>query len=220
MKTLLIAMAATMLAAPAGATTATISGSVVAPNVAWTDLTEIALPDFFPGYAPQNGRYTFTLTLSRVADLASIITYDHTSFVYEEWRPGHYWSGGDDYGIEQVMVTATNTSVISGMFTGAAYRSVFSKGPWDNYPRYREWFSSRPTFAYLTFSDPGPVDYTVTISGAVPEPASWALMMAGFGLLGGALRRQRTGRGNSRAFDLPMGSTSRLDALKRVRVAD
>jgi hypothetical protein len=32
---------------------------------------------------------------------------------------------------------------------------------------------------------------TVTINGAIPEPASWALMIAGFGLAGAALRRQR-----------------------------
>jgi hypothetical protein len=31
----------------------------------------------------------------------------------------------------------------------------------------------------------------VTPAGAVPEPASWALMIAGFGLAGGALRRRR-----------------------------
>lgn len=30
--------------------------------------------------------------------------------------------------------------------------------------------------------------------GAVPEPATWGLMIAGFGLTGGALRRRRTAR--------------------------
>jgi hypothetical protein len=29
-----------------------------------------------------------------------------------------------------------------------------------------------------------------TAAGAVPEPASWALMIAGFGLVGGAMRRR------------------------------
>jgi hypothetical protein len=29
-------------------------------------------------------------------------------------------------------------------------------------------------------------------AGAVPEPASWAMMIGGFGLIGGAMRRRRT----------------------------
>lgn len=37
-------------------------------------------------------------------------------------------------------------------------------------------------------SDP---DSFVSISGTVPEPASWALMIAGFGAVGGAARRRR-----------------------------
>ena len=32
----------------------------------------------------------------------------------------------------------------------------------------------------------------VSVSGAVPEPASWALLIAGFGLTGAAMRRRRT----------------------------
>ena len=34
---------------------------------------------------------------------------------------------------------------------------------------------------------------TVSVTGAVPEPAAWALMIAGFGLVGGAMRRRRVG---------------------------
>jgi hypothetical protein len=28
------------------------------------------------------------------------------------------------------------------------------------------------------------------MTGSVPEPASWAMMIAGFGLIGGAMRRR------------------------------
>lgn len=32
-------------------------------------------------------------------------------------------------------------------------------------------------------------NYRVTVTNAVPEPATWAMMIAGFGLVGGAMRR-------------------------------
>lgn len=35
------------------------------------------------------------------------------------------------------------------------------------------------------------VDNVTYLEAAVPEPASWAFMLAGFGLVGGALRRTR-----------------------------
>ena len=43
----------------------------------------------------------------------------------------------------------------------------------------------------LSFYGPGDVKLTST-TGAVPEPASWAMMIAGFGLVGASLRRSRT----------------------------
>jgi PEP-CTERM motif len=33
--------------------------------------------------------------------------------------------------------------------------------------------------------------FATTVTAAVPEPTSWALMIAGFGLVGGAMRRRR-----------------------------
>ncbi|CAM3213544.1 hypothetical protein SPAN111604_10860 [Sphingomonas antarctica] len=47
----------------------------------------------------------------------------------------------------------------------------------------------------LTFNAPGGLGnggFSFVSSGAVPEPASWALMLSGFGLLGGTMRRRRT----------------------------
>jgi hypothetical protein len=36
------------------------------------------------------------------------------------------------------------------------------------------------------------VNYAFAVSGAVPEPATWALMILGFGAVGGAMRRRQT----------------------------
>jgi len=47
-------------------------------------------------------------------------------------------------------------------------------------------FINGVTFSEVTLAAP-----TVTFDGAVPEPATWISMIAGFGLLGAALRRRR-----------------------------
>ena len=38
------------------------------------------------------------------------------------------------------------------------------------------------------------IGWTKAQAAAVPEPGTWAMMMVGFGLVGGALRRRRTGQ--------------------------
>lgn len=59
-------------------------------------------------------------------------------------------------------------------------------------------FSGGSRFDKVVFSQPGSGqgfesdNHTIGIfSAAVPEPASWAMMIAGFGLVGGALRQRR-----------------------------
>ena len=52
---------------------------------------------------------------------------------------------------------------------------------------------SAPTFQPGSFAVTGNGADTLTIS-AVPEPAAWALMILGFGALGGVLRAQRKSR--------------------------
>jgi hypothetical protein len=63
---------------------------------------------------------------------------------------------------------------------------------------YNEYFfSGRPnaptfltgTFNVSTVPNNAPDNYVVNVS-AVPEPATWAMMIAGFGLVGGAMRRR------------------------------
>lgn len=53
------------------------------------------------------------------------------------------------------------------------------------------WFQE---FFAASMVGPGPTSFTVTYStaaNAVPEPTSWAMMIAGFGLVGSSLRRRK-----------------------------
>lgn len=61
--------------------------------------------------------------------------------------------------------------------------------------------TSAPTFLTGTFNlssqpknlptDVQNFDYVLRVTAAVPEPGTWAMMLMGFGIVGGALRRRR-----------------------------
>lgn len=46
--------------------------------------------------------------------------------------------------------------------------------------------------AYSGQNATGATDFQIGNLGAVPEPAAWAMMIAGFGMIGAAMRRRRT----------------------------
>ena len=53
---------------------------------------------------------------------------------------------------------------------------------------YDTWESAYSEYVYANFAP----DMVYSVGNAVPEPASWALMIAGFGMVGGAARRRRS----------------------------
>ena len=84
--------------------------------------------------------------------------------------------------------SSTGALVATRSFTGSGY-SIFS-------------FSGLGTFRGITFRDNSDgagvrfqnFSYNSVAAGGVPEPASWAMMIAGFGLAGTAMRRRATVR--------------------------
>lgn len=84
-----------------------------------------------------------------------------------------------------------STVTSSGSVNGSPQQKIFVFDR-QNFPRVKgtDTFFSRLT---ITTSGPGELHLERTgVAGlAVVEPASWAMLIAGFGLIGGAMRRQR-----------------------------
>ncbi len=94
------------------------------------------------------------------------------------------------------------TAALPGGFAAAA-GTTYWFSPLSNAPSFDPFFSWSPSIlAYdnlTTQTDTGggtyirPDDRAFTLSSAVPEPAGWALMLAGFGVIGGLARTRRRG---------------------------
>ena len=70
----------------------------------------------------------------------------------------------------------------------------------DSSAIYNLWSTGGKTGEFYTYGIPGVANFDAhgTLSvGSVPEPATWAMMLVGFGGLGGALRAARRRRGTA-----------------------
>ena len=68
------------------------------------------------------------------------------------------------------------------LLTGVSYFAVATGFGNDNFGTYT-----------LTVRGPGTATFFPGGGGVIPEPATWAMLIAGFGLVGSALRRHRRG---------------------------
>jgi len=70
-------------------------------------------------------------------------------------------------------------------------------GPWEKQTMTFTASAESQVLSFLAQGTPGgapPISFLdgVSLTAAVPEPATWAMMITGFGAVGGALRRKRT----------------------------
>jgi choice-of-anchor C domain-containing protein len=99
--------------------------------------------------------------------------------------------GGD--AIKRVLVSA---GAFSNVFSyDSALHPIGSGGPWQSHGFSFTATGSSTTLTFQSLTAGGGCCWgaeldNVSVAGAVPEPASWALMIAGFGLVGAAARRR------------------------------
>lgn len=105
----------------------------------------------------------------------------------------------DDDGLHGITTFGLGSPIPSGTYHGgllSAFHGMAAAGDWTLHltdavnidtGRFNAWTLDVNTIP----SDPG---------GGVPEPASWALMIAGFGLVGAAMRRRRARADAQRTF--------------------
>lgn len=102
-------------------------------------------------------------------------------------------------GIDRVTVNFSGVTLAAGSYWIGLSRAGSPIGTWAS---FNNGGVQTPTYQRQLYGDsidraPGIYDlayslYGEAAAGAVPEPASWALMIGGFGLVGAALRRRRT----------------------------
>ena len=155
---------------------------------------------------------------ARRSSWTSTATQDFTDIALEGGPAQFYY--GFDTTAEKTFLGAYGDSLLlqppppkgTGGYTNQQVKTayVLSLGPSGPPPKYKTVGSPHggDQFVNLTFSAGGTqgfhgyadidtggglhtINYAAGLSGPVPEPAAWALMIAGFGLTGAALRRSR-----------------------------
>ena len=95
----------------------------------------------------------------------------------------------DFYGSVLGILTSTGRLSATDAALGRSGVNYLSPGLRGLEPGDFATFTAKRVFVDFTASSPG--DYVrVLTTGAVPEPATWGLMLLGFGLVGAALRRR------------------------------
>jgi hypothetical protein len=175
----LAAASAMVLAAPAMAATITYT---LTGNFQGT-LNGQAFDTFatFTGVGDTNTFDGTTVQLSSLKAVAGGVTYTSLSQGYAFNNQGNGLSGfGTASGFDFLGFTGLSTAYDVNTAIGATPLTYAYGGqpfPTDN--------------GTAAFSGASNVIFSASVAGAVPEPATWAMMICGVGMVGGAMRRRR-----------------------------
>ena len=171
-----LALAAAAAAATPAAAATTIEGA--SPGGYYNDT--------FGNSITTPGQYLVTLVFSApVTNLYFALEFEEY-FDEFDLATGDYIGGNESY-YRQAITPAGTLSEVSFAFT--------IEGPFDyTSGDFRYVGGTRIVGGEIDFDSATALTYTVSInplSGAVPEPAAWGLMILGFGAIGAAMRRPR-----------------------------
>lgn len=164
-------LAAATVAAPAHATTYTYVGSwSVASGPNWT-----TNPAVYSGV----GAAALLFGGSPANYVTSTVDSNPANINFKTWLDG--W--GDPFTYAQSGSPASDTYSLdtggTGYNSNPGYQSSYSAYVEDHF---------NPAF----YTGPAFINYAFLVSGAVPEPATWAMMLVGMGAIGFAMRRRAT----------------------------
>jgi len=137
---------------------------------------------------PAPGIYEYTFQFSRPGTGIAIIDYVQTYNVFD--TGGNFLFGND---LSLVSTSLFPAPVTSGSFLfelPKPYSTPVAGGIENGL------FYTTGAFLDFDFGTDDPVDFSITLArylptvGGVPEPATWAMMMLGFGVIGAAMRRR------------------------------
>jgi hypothetical protein len=175
---------------------AVVAASFVGAMPAQADVTRTLSMNFASGAH-------FTGTVTFVDDYSKLTGVSGTLFDYT-FETGYTGSGSDS--INWVWNDGANFSSGDGNYAdwlmdgpGSGYSGT---GGFFNYILLAYNYSNAPTLLfttgvtgygdnYINYNDPMVSGSFGDVSSPAPEPASWALMLGGFGLVGGAMRSRR-----------------------------
>jgi hypothetical protein len=201
MRFALCAAAATMLScAPVGAATIVEDFESYAVG---TELKVFGTP--YPFFGIYRGQAYYSRPYARIVDLGSnkalqiVITPRLGGLTYFDMRTFRTYPENNNY---TPTLLSLDILAPNGLYYARAFGLAIAAGQWTTVAEnwtvrtWDTWFNKPTSVMYgngtaVSIAYIDNITYTIAVSPA-PEPASWAMLLAGFGLMGATLRRRQT----------------------------
>ena len=174
------------------AATILVAGPATADVVIYHEAGQVSEGnEFVYFYVPlplvEGASYEFSFTFDGAETLKTIHLFE--GLHYNAWKE----DGGYDFGSDLPTYLTPTYVVGDRSINGSFVTPVATDTFWDNGDIKRDYYITGLHFWLDTQAGPNDegTSYSFTLA-AVPEPATWAMMIAGFGMAGAALRRRQT----------------------------